>query len=77
MVVPGSHFESDLEICFEVLLYLSSRISKLYSGETFEFVSGDPDATAKVIDWCEARDYPLLSTEILPDGRARFVIQKP
>ncbi|CAG1001462.1 MAG: sulfurtransferase TusA family protein [Anaerolinea sp.] len=76
MAEPGDHFASDLEICFEVLLYLSSRMAKLPSGETFEFVSGDPDAVVKVTDWCEARDYPLLRTEILPDGRARFVIQK-
>lgn len=77
MAVPGDHFASDLEICFEVLLYLSSRIAKLSSGETFELISGDPGAVVKVTDWCEVRGYPLLSTEVLPDRRVRFVIQKP
>ncbi|MCS6871077.1 MAG: sulfurtransferase TusA family protein [Anaerolineae bacterium] len=72
----GETFGSSLEICYEVLLFLSSRIARLKAGEAFEYISGDPDAEMKIKDWCDARAYKLTLCERLPDGRWRFVIEK-
>lgn len=72
----GATFDSNLEICYEVLLYLSSRMARLKAGEALEYISGDPEAEAKIKAWCDARDYTLTLCEQLPDGRWRFVIQK-
>jgi TusA-related sulfurtransferase len=70
-------FASDLEICYEVLLYLSSRLARLKSGEVLEFITGDADAEDKITEWTDERDYPLLDVSTLPDGRHRFLIRKP
>ncbi|PJF42327.1 MAG: hypothetical protein CUN50_04625 [Candidatus Thermofonsia Clade 1 bacterium] len=72
----GETFASSLEICYEVLLYLSSRLARLKDGEALEYFSGDPSAEAKISAWCDARGYHLRACEPLPDGRWRFVIQK-
>ncbi len=66
----------DLEICYEVLLYLSSRMARLGPGEVLEFITGDLTADAKLPIWCEMRGYTLLEHRELPDGRWRFLIQK-
>lgn len=73
----GDTFVTDLEICYEVLLYLSSRVRALPAGATLEFISGDPQAEEKIRTWTEQRDYSLLACDKLPDGRWRFVIQSP
>lgn len=73
---PADTFASNIEICYEILLYLSSRLAKLSPGDVFEFVTGDPEANDKIPAWCEARDYTLRSSHVLPDGRWRFLIQK-
>ena len=69
-------FDSNLQVCYEILLYLSSRIARLETGEVFEFVSGDADAEQQIIPWCDARGYTLLESNLSPDGRFRFLIQK-
>jgi TusA-related sulfurtransferase len=74
--LPDDTFTSNIEICYEILLYLSSRLSRLKPGENFEFITGDPTASDKIPPWCDARDYTLISSTILPDGRQRFLIQK-
>jgi len=73
---PHDTFASGLEICYEVLLYLSSRLSRLKPEEIFEFVTSDPDAGEKIPTWCDARGYTLLDNQPLPDGRQRFLIRK-
>lgn len=73
---PHDSFASDLEICYEVLLYLSSRLARLKPGEALEYITGDPEAGEKVPTWCDHRDYTLLESALLPDGRYRFLIRK-
>ncbi len=73
---PRDTFASGLEICYEVLLYLSSRLSRLAPGETLEFVTADPEAKDKISSWCDARGYVLVGDQDLPDGRQRFLIRK-
>ncbi|MCE7946820.1 MAG: sulfurtransferase TusA family protein [Chloroflexi bacterium CFX4] len=72
----GETFASNLEICYEVLLYLASRMARLPAGEALEYLSGDPEAAAKISAWCEAREFTLVCSERLPDDRWRFVIKK-
>lgn len=67
---------TSLEICYEVLLYLSGRLHKLAPGQTLEFVTSDPTADEKIPAWIEAREYELLDMSALPDGRLRFLIRK-
>ena len=69
-------FDTNLQVCYEILLYLSSRLAKLQTGEIFEFVSGDAEAADKIEAWCEARGFTLLENGFSPDGRFRFLIQK-
>ncbi len=73
---PQDAFSTGLDVCFEVLLYLSSRLARLKPGETLEFIARDPGAEDKIQDWCDMRGYTLQRTERLPDGRQRFLIQK-
>ncbi len=73
---PDDSFATGLEICYEVLLYLSSRLARLKPGDVFEFTTSDPEAGDKIPPWCETRGYTLLSTQVLPDGRQRFLIRK-
>ena len=74
--VPQDSFSTEMQICYEVLLYLSSRLARLKPGEVLEFITDDPEAGEKISDWCDARDYTLLGQESLPGGRQRFLIQK-
>ena len=76
MISADVSFATTLEICYEILLYLSSRMSKLASGEIFEFITNDPGASEKITAWCEVREFVLLADDMLPDGRHRFLIQK-
>jgi TusA-related sulfurtransferase len=69
-------FASGLEICYEILLYLSSRMARLQPGEIFEFITDDPDADEKIRSWADERDHSLLVSEPQPDGRRRFLIRK-
>lgn len=70
-------FTSNLEICYEILLYLSGRLARLQPGEVLEYITSDPDAEEKITTWCDQRDYALLEVSTLPDGRSRFLIRKP
>ena len=69
-------FATNLEICYEVLLYLSSRLAKLQPGETLAFVTSDPEAAEKIQSWCDARGFTLLESGPSDDGRQRYLIQK-
>jgi TusA-related sulfurtransferase len=73
---PQDTFASGLEICYEVLLYLSSRLNRLKQGDVLEFVTSDPQAGDKIPGWCDVRGYTLLATQALQDGRQRFLIRK-
>lgn len=73
---PDATFDSNMEICYEILLYLSSRLARLAPGDVFAFTSGDPEAPEKIPAWCEARGYTLLESTTLPDGRARFLLRR-
>ena len=74
--IPDDSFTTGLPVCYEILLYLSSRLARLDVGETLEFVTDDPEANDKIPPWCEARDYTLLDNQQLPDAWRRFLIQK-
>ncbi|MBX3082304.1 MAG: sulfurtransferase TusA family protein [Anaerolineae bacterium] len=69
-------FATNLEICFEVLLYLASRMAALHTGQSLEFITSDPEAGDKIPTWVETREFALLEHETLPDGRQRFLIRK-
>ena len=73
---PADSFASNLQVCYEVLLYLSSRLARLKPGESLEVITGDAEAADKIPEWCDARGYTLLSSGLAPDGRHRFLIQK-
>lgn len=73
---PDDRFASNLEICYEVLLYLSSRLAKLRPGEVLEFVTSDPEADEKIPSWCEMRGFELLESKALPEGRRSFRIRR-
>jgi TusA-related sulfurtransferase len=74
---PANSFATDMLVCYEIRLYLSSRLAKLAEGEPFEFLTTDPDAFEAVPEWCDQRGFTLLtaeSAESRTDGHARFVI---
>jgi TusA-related sulfurtransferase len=73
---PTDLFASNLQVCYEILLYLSSRLARLSPGETLEFITGDSEAAEKIQEWCDTRGYILLSSDAAADGRQRFLIQK-
>ena len=69
-------FVTTLELCYEILLYLASRMARLQPGERFEFITADPTATDKIPDWCDLRGFTLLDSGPAGNGRQRFIIQK-
>ncbi len=69
-------FCTNLAVCYEVLLYLSSRMAKLKIGQVLEFVTSDPSAAEKVPTWCDLRQFVLVDSYQLADGRQRFLIQR-
>ncbi len=69
-------FTSGLEVCFEILLYLNSRMRHLAPGDCFEFISTDPEARERVAEWCDLRGYCLLSSEAMLENGWRLLIQK-
>lgn len=80
MELPGAgardSFETDVSVCFELLLFLSGRLAKLPAGAPLEFISRDPQAHERIVAWCEERGYTLHEARLLPDGRQRFVISR-
>jgi len=65
-------FESNLAVCYEVLLYLSSRLMRLPPGAPFTFVTADPNAAEAIPPWCDLRGFSLLSAQRESDGRWKF-----
>ena len=76
VIDSADSFDSNLQICYEILLYLSSRLARLQPGAVMEFISGDLEAGEKVASWCEMRGFTLLESGLASDGRLRFLIQK-
>jgi len=74
--MPQDTFSTHLKVCYEVLLYLNSRLAKLHSGDVLEFVSDDPNAVDEIANWCDLRGYSLLSVDALPTAQWRFLIRK-
>ena len=73
----ANSFATDMLVCYEIRLYLSSRLAKMAVGESFEFLTTDPDAPVAIPEWCEQRGYTLISSELAAnrsDGRSRFVV---
>jgi TusA-related sulfurtransferase len=75
-LVSTDKFDSNLQVCYEILLYLSSRLARLQPGSVLEFISGDTEAGEKIAAWCDVRGYTLLESGVSADGRTRFLIQK-
>jgi TusA-related sulfurtransferase len=73
---PDDTFDTNLPVCYEILLYLSSRLARLTPGDTLEFVTGDPTAADKIPPWCDARDYILLEHQTLANSKQRFLISR-
>lgn len=78
---PQDLFTTPLDVCFEVLLYLHSRMAKLPDGAILEFTSPDPGAESEIAAWCDLRGFTLLSVESLSPSASgepqwRFLIQK-
>ena len=69
-------FDSNLPVCYEILLYLASRMAKLEPGQTLEFITSDASAAESVPEWCEMRGYKLQTLETLTDQRLRFLLAK-
>jgi len=75
----ANSFATDMLVCYEIRLYLSSRLAKLAEGVPFEFLTTDPDAPEAIPEWCDQRGYTLISSELAEtrtDGRSRFVISR-
>ncbi|NJL92311.1 MAG: sulfurtransferase TusA family protein [Anaerolineae bacterium] len=75
-IQPTDTFSTQLEVCYEVLLFLSTRMQRLAPGEILEFISCDPDAPRAVEEWTALRSYELLAVEALEDGQTRFLIRR-
>ncbi len=69
-------FSTGLEVCYEVLLYVSWLMQKLPEGETLEFIASDPNARNKIEPWIELSGYELVHVEVLQDGKTRFLIRR-
>jgi len=69
-------FSTELEVCFEVLLYLASLMQQLPVGEVLTFTSTDPNAQHAVIEWVELRGYELLRIEARADGSTQFQLRR-
>jgi TusA-related sulfurtransferase len=65
-------FDSNLNVCYEVLLYLSSRLMRLSPGVPFTFVTADSSAVETIPRWCDERGYTLLCVDRQPAGRWKF-----
>jgi TusA-related sulfurtransferase len=75
----ADHFSSTLQVCYEILLYLNSRMVKLQPGEVLEFTTTDPGAQDEIPQWCELRGYTLLAREQVaaqPEPRWQYLIRK-
>lgn len=75
-LTADDRFETDLDVCSEVKLYLHSLMTKLQPGQVLAFTSSDPNAEREIADWAALRGYSLLAVEALDDGRTRFFIQR-
>ncbi|MBZ0307240.1 MAG: sulfurtransferase TusA family protein [Anaerolineae bacterium] len=69
-------FSTGLEVCYEVLLYVSWLIQKLPEGEILDFTASDPNARNKIEPWAELNEYELVRVEVLQDGKTRFLIRR-
>ena len=76
MIQPKDTFSTNLEVCYEVLLYLASQMQSLNKGDVLEFISSDPQAGDRISEWVVIRNYELITMETLADGQTRFLIRR-
>ncbi len=69
-------FTTDLNVCYEVLLYLAWLMQKLPEDELLEFIASDPNAENEITAWVELRGYVLVSVEHLENSKIRFLIRR-
>jgi TusA-related sulfurtransferase len=69
-------FTTDMNVCYEVLMYLAGLMNKLPEGDVLEFITSDPNAEAEIRPWIELREYTLVSVDTQPDGKKRFLIRR-
>lgn len=74
--VPNDTVNWNHDICFEVLLYLANRLSKLQPGEILELLTSDAGAREKIQPWCEMRGFTLVDCEKTTTGWQRLLIRK-
>jgi TusA-related sulfurtransferase len=76
-VQPTEHFSTNLQVCYEVKLYLAYLLQKLAPGEILEFTSSDPNSPAEILPWLELREYELVEIQHIEDNLIRFFIRRP
>jgi TusA-related sulfurtransferase len=74
--VPNDTVNWNHDICFEVLLYLANRLSRLQPGEILELLTSDAAASEKIQPWCEMRGFTLMDSQETANGRQRLLIRK-
>lgn len=75
-IVMSQTFETELNVCYEVLLYLAWLMQKLPAGEVLEFIASDPNAETEIAEWVELRGYKLVAVETLENRKIRFLIRR-
>ncbi len=73
---PNDTVNWNHDICFEVLLYLANRLSKLQPGGILELLTTDAAADEKIQPWCEMRGFALIDCQAAANGRQRLLIRK-
>lgn len=69
-------FRCGLPVCYEVKLYLATRINQLAEGQVLEFISPDPNAAHELDDWAALRGYEIIDTQPLDNQQTRFLIRR-
>lgn len=75
-IQPTEIFETRLEVCYEVMLYLAARLQKLAAGEVLAFVSSDPNARHVIPSWADERGFEVIDIQELELDQTRFLIRR-
>lgn len=73
---PKAQFSTQLDVCYEIKLYLASLMHKLAPGDVLEFISTDPNAQYELEEWVTLRGHDLIESQPLDAHRTRFLIRK-
>ncbi len=76
VIQPNDSFSTQLEVCYEIKLYLATLLHRLEPGEVLEFISTDPNAQAELETWAVLRGHELVDIQPLDAQRTRFLIRK-